>query len=109
MASKANESFAFDEDLDDILYMIEEGFLDEDENFITEIEGIVMDATGDETYPAGFKCHVCGKTCKSRFGLTRHMNSKHRDAGFTSSSSALSNVSQNPSSFFSAEDQATHR
>ena len=107
MASEANESFTFDEELDDILYMIEEGFLDEDENFIKEIEGIVMEATEDEKYPAGFECHVCGKTCKSRRGLTRHTNSKHRDAGFTSSSSTLSNVSQNPSSFFSAEDQAT--
>ena len=40
MASEANESFTFDEELDDILYMIEEGFLDEDDNFIKEIEGI---------------------------------------------------------------------
>ena len=76
MAAQAHESLPVEE-LDDILYLIEEGFLQEDEDLNNQIADIAIEVSRDEENPAGFKCNVCGKACKSRHGLTRHSNSKH--------------------------------
>ncbi len=60
------------EELDDILYLIEEGFLEEDEDLNNQIEDIAIEVSMDEENNAGFICSVCGKACKSRRGLTHH-------------------------------------
>ena len=81
MAAHAHESLPVEE-LDDILCLIEEGFLEEDEDLNNQIADIVIEVRRDEENPAGFECNVCGKACKSRRGLTRHSNSKH-DQNYT--------------------------
>ena len=83
MAAQAHESLPVEE-LDDILYLIEEGFLEEDEDLNNQIADIAVEVSRDEENPACFKCNVCGKACKSRRGLTRHSNSKHPDVSSSS-------------------------
>ena len=53
VAPQAHESIPVEE-LDDILYLIEEGFLDEDENLNRQIDIIEMEVTIDEENPTGF-------------------------------------------------------
>ena len=92
------------EELDDILYLIEEGFLEDDLN--KQIEGIALEVTRDEENPSGFKCDVCEKACKSRRGLTRHSNSKHRNVTSSSvvTASASTAAPKPPSSSSSADE-----
>ena len=53
------------EELGGVLYLIEEGFLEEDENLNNKIADIAIEVSRDEENPAGFECNVCGKACKS--------------------------------------------
>lgn len=94
------------EELDDILYLIEEGFLEDDDDLNKQIEGIALEVTRDEENPSGFKCDVCEKACKSRRGLTRHSNSKHRDVTSSSvvTASASTAAPKPPSSSSSADE-----
>eukprot|EP00112_Aurelia_sp_Birch-Aquarium-sp1_P007430 Seg181.7 transcript_id=Seg181.7/GoldUCD/mRNA.D3Y31 product="hypothetical protein" protein_id=Seg181.7/GoldUCD/D3Y31 len=109
MAAHAHDSLPVEE-LDDILYLIEEGFLEEDEDLNHEIEGIAMEVTRDEENVAGFECSVCGKACKSRRGLTRHFNSKHRDVSSSSFVAVnASTAAPKPSSSSSSADELSRR
>ena len=58
--------------------------MEEDEDLNNQIADIATEVSRDEENPAGFKCNVCGKACKSRRGLTRHSNAKHPDVGSSS-------------------------
>ena len=82
------------------MYLINEGFLEEDEDLNSQIEDIAIEVTRDEENPAGFECNVCGKACKSCRGLSRHTNSKHRHVTSTSDApvSSLSGAAQTSSS-----------
>ena len=57
MAANKQESLPV-EGLDDILYLINEGFLEEDEDLNSQIEDIAVEVTRDEENPAGFECNV---------------------------------------------------
>ena len=83
VAAQVHESLPVEE-LEDLLYLIEEGFLEEDEDLNNQIADIATEVSRDEENPAGFKCNVCGKACKSRRGLTRHSNAKHPDVSSSS-------------------------
>ena len=83
MAAHSHESLPVEE-LDDILYLIEEGFLEEDQDLNNQIADIAIEVSNDAENPAGFECNVCGKACKSRRGLTRHSNSKHPEVSSSS-------------------------
>ena len=68
MAANAQETLPVDE-LEDILCLIEEGFLEDDDELNKQIEGITLEVSLDEDNHSGFKCSLCEKVCKSRRGL----------------------------------------
>ena len=108
MADKSEAALTID-DLEDILYLVESGFLDNDDDFIKEIEEIVAEVPGDGEIALGFKCNVFEKAYRSRRGLARHFNSKHgkvydRDTG-TASGSAGNMPSSLPLSLSSSADE----
>ncbi|XP_065068671.1 uncharacterized protein LOC135693981 [Rhopilema esculentum] len=110
MAANKHESLPVEE-LDDILYLINEGFLEEDEELNSQIEDIAIEVTRDEENPAGFECNVCGKACKSRRGLSRHTNSKHRHVTSSSDApvSSLSSAAQTSSSSNYSADEISRQ
>ena len=68
--------FLAGEDLDDLYFLLEGGFLEDDADFNVEIDDLVSEVAAvpnDSTY----KCDQCDKTCKSKRGLSRHKNTKH--------------------------------
>ncbi len=71
MAAHQHKSLPVEE-LDDILYLIEEVFLEGDEDLNNQIVDIAIEVSIDEENNAGFIYSICGKVCKSRCGLTRH-------------------------------------
>ena len=71
--------FLAGEDLDDLYFLLEGGFLEDDADFNVEIDALVSEVAAvpsDSTY----KCDQCDKICKSKRGLSRHKNTKHNDA-----------------------------
>ena len=104
MAANAQETLPVDE-LEDILCLIEEGFLEDDDELNKQIEGITLEVSLDEDNHSGFKCSVCEKVCKSRRGLTRHSRSKHSDFASSSGETAsASTTSKNPFPSASSSD-----
>ena len=71
MAANAEETLPVDE-LVHILCLIEEGFLEDDNELNKPIEGITLEVSLDQANHSVFKCSVFKKICKSRRGLTRH-------------------------------------
>ena len=61
--------------IDDFDSFFEDINIEEDEEFLQEVERVVKEA--EATVPKVFKCQSCEKVCKSKQGLTRHNNSKH--------------------------------
>ena len=56
--------------------------LEEDEEDIeTDFVEALSEIGGEKQFP----CDSCDKVCKSKGGLTRHVNSKHRDKGYEAS------------------------
>lgn len=81
----AMEDFVAGDDLDAIFNVIEEDLLFENHEFITEMDDMVGEIA--EVQPAsGFTCDRCPKICKTKRGLTRHANAKHRNTETYSSS-----------------------
>ena len=70
------EDFLVGDDLDVILAMLEEDSPEEDQNFVADVNSIVEELS-DVPPATGFACQFCKKICKSRRGLSRHMNTKH--------------------------------
>ena len=52
-----------------------------------EVEAEFLEALTEIAGKKWFPCASCTKVCKSKGGLTRHINSKHREAAATSQSS----------------------
>ena len=73
----AGEDFYAGENLEAILAAIDEDILDKDGEFNAEINSLRVNI---EEVPSqsGFKCDTCEKVCKSKQGLSRHQNAKHR-------------------------------
>ena len=76
MAQQAGD-FLAGEDLDDLYYLLDGGYLDDDMEFNVEIDAVVSEVTVVDESVAVFKCNQCEKVCKSKRGLTRHTNTKH--------------------------------
>lgn len=78
MAQKDGD-FLAGEELDDLYFLLEGGFLDDDADFNVEMDDLVSEVAAlpnDSTY----KCDQCDKICKSKRGLSRHKNTKHAGA-----------------------------
>ena len=71
MAAQAHKSLPVEE-LEDLSYLIEEGFLEEDEDFNNQIVDIVAEVSRDEENPAGFKCNH--GSCGHNLGVDRVNN-----------------------------------
>ena len=71
MAQQAGD-FLAGEDLDDLYYLLDGGYLDDDMEFNVEIDAVVSEVTVVDESVAVFKCNQCEKVCKSKRGLTRH-------------------------------------
>ena len=75
MAGK--EDFLSGEDLDAVFEVINEDLFEEDEYLEQQMSAVVLDIEVI-TQDTGFKCNFCEKLCKSKQGLSRHKNSKHK-------------------------------
>ena len=75
------EDFYTGEDLEAILEAIYDDVWDKDDDFNEEIDTLIQEIE-EEPPKSGFKCKKCKKcerVCKSKQGLSRHQNSKHRE------------------------------
>ena len=75
MAQKDGD-FLAGEELDDLYFLLDGGFLDDDADFNVEIDAVVSEVA---VYPSDstYRCDKCDKVCKSKRGLSRHTNTKH--------------------------------
>ena len=71
-----SSDFVTGDDLEDIYFLLEGGFLDDDEIITADIDNIATQVTADEEISV-YKCEKCEKICKSKRGLSRHVNVKH--------------------------------
>ena len=76
MAEK--DDFLVGSDLEAVLDLIEEDLFNEDEEFSTYFNDIVK-SNEEASLEKKFGCTLCEKICKSKQGLSRHMNCKHKD------------------------------
>ena len=74
----AGEDFYAGENLEAILAAIDEDVWDKDDEFNAEINSLLV-IIEEEPSQSGFKCDMCEKVCKSKQGLSRHQNAKHRE------------------------------
>ena len=58
---------------------------EETDEIIEEFAEAVTEIEGKKSFP----CSECEKVCKSKGGLTKHMNSKHRDIATSVNSPCL--------------------
>lgn len=85
MASSSTDLVG-EEDYDAILELFSEDFMIDDEDFNLALDGVV--SVAENNVVKSFKCSLCEKVCKSKQGLSRHVNSMHHD-GSTVSTAAL--------------------
>lgn len=93
MAAREDD-FLMGDDLDDLFFLLEGGHLDIDDTFNQELDVIVSEVAADDQQTS-FTCEVCNKICKSKRGLTRHTNAKHKadtSAGNSTSSATENNA-----------------
>ena len=77
MASSSD--FINGEEIDDLLMAINEDIFWEDERFLEDVASYVTEIENISDFP----CNHCGKSCKGKRGLTRHINCKHRETTTT--------------------------
>ena len=70
------EDFFTGDDLEAILDIIEGDFVEESEEFNADIGALLSDID-PESVAVNFPCEHCDKTCKTKRGLTRHVNVRH--------------------------------
>ena len=70
------KDFIAREDLEDIFGFLDAGFLEDEKEFIEEIESMVSEVANYEDNAPSFKCSYCSKLFKSKRGLSRHVNVK---------------------------------
>ena len=73
-----SEDYLVVDDLDDLFFLLEGGFIDEDADLNREVDDLVSEVAADEENAEGCKCNSCDKICKSQPGLTRHKNATHK-------------------------------
>lgn len=88
--------FYTDQDFEAIITAIDEDIWDKDDDMIMEIDSLVLGIV-EKPLEGGFRCETCQKLCKSKQGLSRHRNSKHKE-----NQPSIDNVS---SKEISAEDR----
>ena len=71
------KDFIAGEDLEDIFSFLDAVFLEDEKEFIEDIESMVSEVANYEDNSLNFKCFYCSKLCKSKRGLSRHVNVKH--------------------------------
>lgn len=76
MATAMDVEVDFEENLDEILDFLDEDFFSTDDTCSSHLEDIVQEV---ETEIKSFKCDFCDKVCKSKQGLSRHVNAKHKE------------------------------
>ena len=87
MAS-CSEDFLYEDDFDAVLAIIDSDFLDNDEEFESDLNTVIEKIPSSEN--PSFPCSHCQKICRSKGGLTRHNNAKHSDVSSDSSTSKTS-------------------
>ena len=75
----ASSEFINGEEIDDLLMAIHEDIFREDERFLKDVDSYVTEIENISDFP----CNHCRKSCKSKRGLTRHINCKHRETTTT--------------------------
>ena len=75
MAQKDGD-FLAGEELDDLYFLLDGGFLDDGADFNVEIDAVVSEVAVDPS-DSTYRCDKCDKVCKSKRGLSRHTNTKH--------------------------------
>ena len=93
--AKSSEDFISGEDYDCILAWLSEDILNDDDDVSSEVTGIIQKA--EENNSQGYQCDICSKLCKSKQGLSRHKNAKHKTENASSPESS-STVSKTPES-----------
>ena len=73
------EDFYSGEDFDAILSAIEDKILEDDELCAVPVNEVVEEVSVGVNVEE-FACDQCEKTCKTKRGLTRHKNTKHKDS-----------------------------
>ena len=72
------------EDFDDLYFLLEGGFLDNDEDFHIQLDIIVSEISSDEDKTGRFKCKHCEKVCKSKRGISKTFTLKWRSLQYIS-------------------------
>ena len=73
------EDFYSGEDLDAILLAIEDNILEDVELYAVPVNEVVEEVSAGVNVDK-FSCDQCEKTCKTKRGLSRHKNTKHKDS-----------------------------
>ena len=68
------------DELEALFLSIDDGFLEQEEDFNADINFAVSQIEKDDI-KATFSCNLCKKICKSTRGLTRHKNTMHVKQG----------------------------
>ena len=71
------EDFFNGDDLDCILDIIDEDFVEESEEFNAELDELISDISGDST-SVNFSCNQCDKVYKTMRGFYRHTNVRRK-------------------------------
>lgn len=93
--SQQKDDFLAGEDLDDLYFLLDGGHLDDDDGFNVEINAAVSEVADAEVFQT-FKCNQCEKVCKSKRGLTRHINTKHKKTTLDNEASDLDSLQKLP-------------
>ena len=93
MAAKGSDYHSV-ESLEELNSLIEEGFLEDNEEFNQELESVTaVEDVGGET--KSFICEICERKCISSRGLKRHQTLKHKRKG-TASATEKPNENASP-------------
>lgn len=87
-----NDEFLSGGDLDDLLMLVEGGFLDEDVDFNVDMDDAISQISCNLEKKDNFQCSECGKVMKSGRRLTRHRKAKHQQKKNSSLAEELSNT-----------------
>ena len=71
------EEFITGDDLEEIFSLLDAGFLEDEEEFIEDIESMVSAVANYEDNAHSSKYSYCSKLCKQKRGLSMDVNVKH--------------------------------
>ena len=76
MAHNKDGDFLAGEELDNLYFLLDDGYLDYDADFNVEVDAAVSEVAADQGHST-YKCDQCDKICKAKRGHTRHMKTRH--------------------------------